>query len=92
MQMKPVVVTYIPVLHDTPTRFRDSLKKVPFTRSDAAGQVFGVAVRVGATGRTDDDRALYRLKLKLSFAHSQTTATLPGFFLLENDVFVPYND
>lgn len=92
MLTKPVTVSYISALQDTPTRFRDSLKKVPFTRSDASNQVYGVAVRVGATGNMGDDRALYRLKLKMSFAHSQTTATLPGFFLLENNVFVPYDN
>jgi hypothetical protein len=92
MQTKPITVTYISALSDTPSLFRDSLKRVPFTRSDAPDQIYGVGVRVGATGRTDYDRALYRLKLKICFAPSQTTATLPGFFVLENGAFVVYDD
>ncbi len=92
MQKNQLATAYIPVEHDIPSRFRDSLKRVPFTRVDDHSQVYGMALRVGATGSTDNDRALYRLKLKLCFAPSQTTATLPGFFIVENGTFTVYDN
>jgi len=70
-------------------RLRQSLRKVPLATSDNTDHISGVAQRVGYTGTSASDRPLYRLKLKTSLA-SFKTAVLPGFFVLEQGIFVPY--
>ena len=69
--------------------FEQSQRKVPIALSERPDQVCGVAQRVGRTGTRESDPAIYRLKLKTSLA-SFKSAVLPGFFVLERGVFIPY--
>lgn len=81
--------TYLPAIHDASPVFEQSLRSVPIVASDAPDSVCGIAYRVGSTGKSRSDLAMYRLKLKVSLA-SLRTATLPGFFVIEDGIFVEY--
>jgi len=50
--------------------------------------ICGFAQRVGYTGSQDKDLAIYRLKVKPG--KDLSTVTLPGFFVIENGVFLDY--
>ncbi len=81
--------TYIAAACPDYLPFTQSLRKVPLATSDNPDHICGVAQRVVYTGTRASDRPLYRLKLKTSLA-SFKTAVLPGFFVLEQGIFVPY--
>jgi hypothetical protein len=80
---------YLPAIHDASPVFEHSLRSVPIIVSDAPDIVCGIAYRIGSTGKSRSDLAMYRLKLKISLA-SLRTATLPGFFVIEDGIFVEY--
>lgn len=67
---------------------RHSLSRVPVTMKGGPDHICGTAQRVGYTGKQDHDLAIYRLKIKPGPKFS--TITLPGFFVIENGVFVDY--
>ncbi|HZU68503.1 MAG TPA: hypothetical protein VFA09_14595 [Ktedonobacteraceae bacterium] len=79
--------TYLPAIRDASPVFEHSLRRIPIVAIDAPDIVCGVAYRIGSTGKSGNDLAMYRLKLKTSFS-SLKTATLPGFFVIENGIFV----
>jgi hypothetical protein len=81
---------YIPAVPVAFSSFPQSYRRVPLAMRDAPEQVCGAAMRVGSTGSARGNLALYRLKLKLSFAKSLTTATLPGFYIIEDGIFIEY--
>ncbi len=81
--------TYLPAIADAPPVFEYSLRSVPIVARDTPNIVCGEANRIGSTGKGRSDLAMYRLKLKMSFA-ALRTATLPGFFVIEEGVFVEY--
>jgi hypothetical protein len=81
--------TYLPAIRDASPVFEHSLRSVPMVAGDAPDIVCGIAYRIGSTGKSRSDLAMYRLKLKISVA-SLRTATLPGFFVIEDGVFVEY--
>jgi len=81
--------TYLPAISNAPSVFEHSLRSVPIVARDAPDIVCGIAYRVGSTGKSRSDLAMYRLKLKMNFAGLRT-ATLPGFFVIENGIFVEY--
>ena len=76
--------TYVPAS----IPFEQAQRKVPFATSDKPDHICGVAVRVGRVGTRESDPPIYRLKLKTSLASFKTTV-LPGFFVLEREVFIP---
>ncbi len=82
---------YMPATSDISPIYEQSLRSFPIVARDNPDRICGVARRVGHTGRGEHDLAIYRLKLKVDFA-SFKTATLPGFFVIENGVFVPYEE
>jgi hypothetical protein len=81
--------TYLPTISDASPVFEHSLRSIPFVARDTPDIVRGIANRVGSTGKNGSDLAMYRLKLRISFAGLRT-ATLPGFFVIENGIFVEY--
>ena len=56
---------------------------------DTPDIVCGIAYRIGSTGKSSNDLAMYRLKLKTNLT-SLKTATLAGFFVIEHGIFVEY--
>lgn len=81
--------TYLPAIRDASPVFEHSLRSVPMVDRDAPDIVCGIAYRIGSTGKSSNDLAMYRLKLKMNLA-SLKTATFPGFFVIENGIFVEY--
>ena len=81
--------TYIAAVGPADAAFMQSLRKVPLATSEQPDHICGVAQRVGYTGTSARDRPVYRLKLKTRLA-SFKTSVLPGFFVLEQGIFVPY--
>jgi hypothetical protein len=78
---------YIPVNIDTLSDSLYLLKTIPLAVQSNPNQVCGVARRVGYIYRANVKQPMYRLKLRQSLA-SKKTATLPGFYILVNGVFV----
>ncbi len=76
--------TYVPAS----IPFEQSQRKVPFASRERPDRICGVAHRVGRAGTRESDPPIYRLKLNTSLA-SFKTAVLPGFFVLEREVFIP---
>jgi hypothetical protein len=77
---------FIPAYTDVPP---ESMRRLPIVTQVVPDQICGVAHRVGWVGEGSSRQAIYRLKLRLQFA-SYGTATLPGFYILENDIFVEH--
>lgn len=82
-QTQPV---FIPAYTDV---LPESMRRLPIVTQVVPDQICGVAHRVGWVGEGSGRQAIYRLKLSLRFA-SYGTATLPGFYILENDIFVEH--
>ena len=83
--------TYIAAACPADAPFTQSQRNIPLATSDRPDHICGIAQRVGYTDTRASDRPLYRLKLKKSLA-SFKTAVLPGFFVLEQGIFVPYEE
>ncbi len=64
------------------------MSRLPVALANTPDQVCGIALRVGYTGKQDNDLAMYRLKVKAG--HNLSVITLPGFFVLEQGIFVDY--
>jgi len=79
---------YIPATSIGSATFRHSLSKVQVAIRKAPELICGFAQRVGYTGSQDKDLAIYRLKIKPG--KDLSTVTLPGFFVIENGVFLEY--
>src|SRR5438552_18597119 len=71
------------------TLFSQCPRKVHFCIKERPDEVCGVALRVGRAGTRGNDPPIYRLKLKTSMTRFKTV-TLAGFFVLEKEVFIPY--
>ena len=80
--------TYISAVAIDRITLKLSLYRLQVATVDAPDQVCGVAQRVGYTGRQDNDLAVYRLKIKAG--NDLPVITLPGFFVLEQGIFVDY--
>ncbi len=77
---------YIPAYVDV---LPEATRRSPIVAQETADQICGVALRVGWIGKGGNRRAIYRLKLRMNHAR-YGTATLPGFFVIEDNVFVEY--
>lgn len=82
--------TYLPAVIPIVGTLKHSLRKVVLARLEAPNQVCGVAQRVGYTGTRETDLAIYRLRVRQS--SDRQAATLPGFFVLEDGIFLAYQD
>ena len=80
---------YIPTHVTIPLDHLYLLKTIPLALQSNPDQVCGVAHRVGYTYRANIKQPMYRLKLRQNLA-SKKTATLPGFYILVDGVFVRY--
>lgn len=85
---QPPQQTYIPIVAISRITLKHSLYRLPVATVDAPDQVCGVAQRVGYTGKQENDLTIYRLKIKTGI--NLSILTLPGFFVLEQGIFVDY--
>jgi hypothetical protein len=81
-------LTYIPAVAVTQVTLRHSLQKIPVAIPGQPDRICGMAQRIGYTGNSDDDLAIYRLKIKAGEA--LPTITLPGFFVIDGGIFKDY--
>ena len=79
---------YIPAVGISRITVKHSLPRLPVATAKTPDQVCGVAQRVGYTGTQDNDLAIFRLKIKAG--QNLPVITLPGFFVLEQGVFIDY--
>lgn len=79
---------YTPAVGINRITVKHAMGKVFVTSTDAPDRVCGIARRVGYTGKSDNDLAIYRLKVRVE-PLSQVT-TLPKLFVVEGGVFVDY--
>ena len=84
----PTQQTYVPAVVLSQFTLKHSLQKLPVAVKGALDHICGVAQRVGYTGNSDDDLAVYRLKVKIG--KNLSTITLPGFFVVEDGIFQDY--
>lgn len=80
--------SYIPAIAMPRATLRHSLLKLPIAQWTKPDHICGFAQRVGYTGNQDKDLAIYRLKIKNN--NNQHTFTLPGLFVIENGIFIDY--
>jgi hypothetical protein len=82
--------TSLPAVIPIVGTLKHSLRKVVLARLEAPNQACGVAQRVGYTGTRETDLAIYRLRVRQS--PERQAATLPGFFVLEDGIFLACQD
>ena len=80
--------SYVPAVAMAHATLRYSLPRLPVALQTEPDRICGFAQRVGYTGNQDTDLAIYRLKIKA--VHNIPTITLPNLFVIENGVFVDY--
>ncbi len=79
---------YIPAVTITSATFKHSWGKLPVAMTGAPERVCGEARRIGYTGKSETDFALYRLKIKSS--NGIPTVTLPNLYVIKDGIFVEY--
>ncbi len=79
---------YIPAVPITRATMKHSWHRLPVATSAAPEQICGEARRIGYTGKSASDLALYRLKIKMG--HGLPTTTLPGLYIIDDGVFQDY--
>ncbi len=83
----PTQPLYVPVTITTHLQYSPLKRTIPLAAFHSPDRICGKAFRVGYVLGTGEKQALYRLRL----SHvGRTGATLPGFFLIVDGVFVPY--
>ena len=80
--------TYIPAVTITSATFKHSWGKVPVATTGAPERICGEARRIGYTGKSETDFAIYRLKIK-SY-QGLPTVTLPNLYIIKDGLFVEY--
>lgn len=81
-------IVYIPLFAMLNATFKHSLAKIQVAAMQAPDHICGTAQRVGYTGNRESDLAMYRLKVRNG--NERSTVTLPGFFVINNGVFIDY--
>ena len=81
--------TYVPAVSILRATYRKSWNKIPVATMDAPDQICGTAQRVGYTGKLEYDLAIYRLKVRAG--QSFPVLTIPGFFVIEEGIFMDYD-
>ncbi len=92
---EPVVLSsqqnhYIPAIAIQRATLKHSVNRLAVATSAAPKQICGEARQVGYTGKSENDLALYRLKIKPG--EGQSTVTLPGFYIVEGGLFLDYEE
>ena len=80
--------TYIPTVAISHVTLKHTLYRLPIATRNAPDHICGIAMRVGYTGTQEHDLTMYRLKVKTG--KHLPVMTLPGFFVLEQGIFVDY--
>ncbi|HLH61020.1 MAG TPA: hypothetical protein VKV20_04995 [Ktedonobacteraceae bacterium] len=80
---------YIPAVPIQRATYRKSWGKIPVATMDAPDRICGLAQRVGYSGKSDNDLAIYRLKVRIG--QSAPIFTIPGFFVIEEGLFEDYD-
>ncbi len=80
--------TYIPAVTIASATFKHSWGKLPVATTGAPERVCGEARRIGYTGKSETDFAIYRLKIK-SY-QGLPTVTLPNLYIIKDGLFVEY--
>src|SRR5260221_12514794 len=82
---------YIPALAIRCATFRSSYNRLPVAWSDEPNVICGIAQRIGYTGTSDHDLAIYRLKVKSKGEEGRNIKrTLSAPFVLQNGAFEEY--
>jgi hypothetical protein len=82
--------TYIPFAESPLLEKGGLFRKLLVATTKTPDQVCGTAWRVGRVDRYQEEIAIYRLKIKAQLSNRLTTITLPGFFVLEQGEFIPW--
>ena len=80
--------TYIPAVTISSATFKHSWGKLPVATTGAPERVCGEARRIGYTGKSENDFAIYRLKIKHD--NGLPTVTLPNLYIIKDGLFVEY--
>jgi hypothetical protein len=80
--------TYIPAIMISRATLKYSWSRLPVATNLAPEETCGKAIRIGYTGRLDNDLALYRLKIKQG--NGLPTVTLPNIYIIEEGLFLDY--
>ena len=67
---------------------KQSHRHVPVVASNEPDRIRGVARRIGYTGKSDDDLAIYRLKVAVDGSSASTM--LASLFVVNEGIFVEY--
>jgi hypothetical protein len=86
---KELQTQYVPAVIDAFSEITSLTRRFPIAPQDSPSEICGIAYRVGWIGQRGQNRMLYRLRLSTRVA-SYGKATLHGFFVLENGIFVEY--
>ncbi len=78
--------TYVPECGITQITTRHMMGKVPVVMANEPDHICGFARRIGYTGKTEHDLAIYRLKV----ACNGKVITLPALFVVDGGIFVDY--
>lgn len=82
---------YVPVEAIQCATIRSSWNRLPVAWADEPDTICGLAHRIGYTGTSDHDLAIYRLKVKGRDERSKNKRrTLAALFVLEDGVFQLY--
>jgi hypothetical protein len=80
---------YVPATAETSSPSKLPKSSILLALQERPDQICGIAQRVGCTNEANYEQVIYRLKLKAHLVGFFNT-TIPGFFVLENGVFLQY--
>lgn len=81
--------TYVPATVEAPDGFKRLKSSIPLALEETPNSICGLARRVGWTDEEGVEEAIYRLKLPVRLLGA-SNATIPGFFVLKDGVFVEF--
>ena len=91
MSEQPGVQTvFIPTLPIDRITAKHMLGKISVSQLDHPGDICGIARRIGYTGRCSTDLATYRLKIRMG--NTKVFETLPTIFVVDDGIFVDYDE
>lgn len=88
MEQPVSIPTYVPAVNITRITAKHTLGRLPITSIDAPEYICGMARRIGYTGRSATDLAIYRLKVRLNQQSGVTT--LSTMFVVDDGKFIDY--
>lgn len=81
---------YIPLAEPPLLEKGGIFRKLLIATMKTPDQACGTAWRVGRVDGYQEEIAIYRLKIKVRLSNRSQTITLPGFFVLEQGHFIPW--